>query len=248
MNTLKLLGLVGVFALGTSGCQSSASGQTPLLTKYGVGTVVHPVKAPPAVGGPYQCLSNVHVFGVNGCDPLCVANFNGLCAYLKQQGCNTHFAQLHSITDMAGQIRKIRATDPNAKVVLMGFSLGCNRICALAHQLKKEDIQIDLLVYLGADTMLSGSKSCPSNVSHVLNVRAHGYILTGGNLLNGADYPGAHNVKLDTRHLRLPSRPEVTNLVMEELLALTGGTTSPAVPASEAPASRAARMSPPPAR
>jgi hypothetical protein len=191
--------------------------------------LIHPLRATPEPGAPYQCLSSVHVFGVNGLDPVCIGNFNGLCAYLKEQGCNTYFAQLWSISDMAGRIKALRACDPNAKIVLMGYSLGCNRIRALANELKKDNIQIDLLVYLGGDMILSHSRSCPPNVCRTLNVRAHGFCLTGGDLLTGTNLPCARNVKVNCRHLKIPSRPEVAHLVLGELLALSGGpTTAPA--------------------
>lgn len=224
-------GLVALFALVGSGSFTRASAQTPLVNKYGVGTLIHPLRAKPSPGAPHQCLNSVHVFGVNGFDPLCLGNFNGLCSHLKDQGCSTHFAQLWSVTDMAGQIRTIRASDPNAKVVLMGYSLGANRVRALANELGREGVQIDLLVYLGGDMVRDPDKSSPANVSNVLNVRAHGLLITGGDLLNGADLPAARNVRLNTRHMKIPSRNETVDLVMGELFALTAQPASPAVPA-----------------
>lgn len=202
----------------------------PLVTNFGIGTILHPIQEPEHVPlpscynqGPCRCCKErVHIFAVNGLNPLCSGNFNGLCKYLREQGFeHTHFGQLYSCCWFSDEIRHLRQSDPDARIVLIGFSLGANSVKCIANRLNREGIKVDLLVYLVGDFVFNKPSSYPPNVERVLNVRAKGLVLTGGDLLcNGADIDGARNCKLECRHILVPSRRETLELMMEELLML----------------------------
>ena len=228
MNKLPKLFLIALCASAASQRPTNAG---PLLSKYGVGTVLHPVQEPSASSeaGPAGGADHVYVFAINGLDPLCIGNFNGLCAYMKEHGyANTHFEQLYTGMCIAERVREVRASDPLARIVLIGYSLGCNRVRCLSNRLNEDGTRVDLLVYVGGDFIINSPRSHPKNVAQVLNVRAHGFVLTGWDLLmNGSDLPGATNRKLDTGHLQAPSRRETLSLLMDNLASLSNTPASP---------------------
>jgi hypothetical protein len=209
----------------------------PLVTHFGLGTWMHPIQDAEVVvagrnsdtAGPDR-RDHVHIFAVNGFNPLCLGNFNGLCDCLRKHGFeHTHFAQFYTCRDFPVQIRRIRQEDPQARIVLIGFSIGCNTVRKQANDLARDGTPVDLLVYLVGDYLNNSSYTFPNNVGRLVNVRAKGIVLTGGDLFfNGADIDGARNYKLDTRHILVPSRRETVSLVLEELIALTATPAEPA--------------------
>jgi len=214
-----------------AGCAAPGPGKpVALVNDVGTGTFLHPIQRPETVTYPPSCRErpelcrkdHVYIFGVNGLNPLCVGNFNGLLAYFREQGFeHSYFAQLYTSIGIGDEIRKIRRADPDAKIVLMGFSAGCNVAKLIANGLREDDTRVDLLVYVVGDMIWDTPGSSPPNVGRVVNIRAKGLVLTGGDWgLNGADLTGARNHKLECRHILTPSRRETLALMMEELLAL----------------------------
>src|SRR6266852_394935 len=62
---------------------------------------------------------------VNALDPLQLANLNGMTGYLRRLGFpQTHFEPLLGYRATRRHIREIRQSDPEAKIVLVGYSLG----------------------------------------------------------------------------------------------------------------------------
>ncbi len=223
--TLRVIGVLLAAALLLGSTQAE-----PLATRNRMGEFLHPIQEPQQLRYPDCYLQNlcpcrkerVHIFGVNGLDPTCRANFNGLCRYFKSQGFeNAHFGQLYTSHTFVQKIRQIRQDDPHARLVFLGFSLGCNNVRTLANQFEQEGIRIDLLIYLGGDFIHNSQRSYPDNVCRVLNITAHGSMYSGGDLFfKGADIDGARNYRLATRHYLIPSRKETVALIMEELLYL----------------------------
>lgn len=214
-------------ALAGAGCATPWRPE-PLVSEFGIGHLIHPVEpperipCPPAVAnGTAVCQpERVHVFAINGLNPLCLGNFNGMCGYLRERGfVNTHFGQPYTCFWFPDEIREVRARDPRAKIVLVGFSWGANIARSMAHRLGDEGITVDLLVYLVGDTIWNTDYSHPPNVRRIVNVRGRGLVLLGG-LCDGAELDGARNEYIDCRHILAPSRPETIALMMEELLAL----------------------------
>jgi hypothetical protein len=201
----------------------------PLVKDLGLGQLIHPLEEPDHIVYPSVCRErpdpcgkdHVYVFAINGLNPLCTGNFNGMCNYLEAQGFrNMYFGQPYTAFWFPAEIREIRARDPQAKIVLIGFSWGANCVRSLAHRLDDDGTPADLLVYLVGDTIWNTAYSRPANVQRIVNIRAQGLILLGGDLLfNGADIDGARNEKLECRHIQAPSRKETLTILMEELLA-----------------------------
>lgn len=229
---LRLLALG--LSLAGAGCAGTWRPE-PLATDFGIGHLIHPLEEPdprryqPVC--PEHCRKDhVYIFAVNGLNPLCLGNFNGMCGYLREQGFeHTYFAQPYTAFWFPDEIREIRDRDPEAKIVLIGFSWGANSVRSMAHRLADDGIRVDLLIYLVGDTIWNTPYSRPPNVCRIVNVRGEGLILLGG-LCDGADLDGARNERIDCRHILAPSRRETLELMMEELLALAcspGGTADP---------------------
>lgn len=200
----------------------------PFFAKFGTGTYLHPIQRPDHIplpdcygAGPCRCCKeHVYIFGVNGLNPMCLGNFNGMLNYFRDEGFhNTYFGQLYTSHVFCAKIREIRRCDPHARIVLIGFSWGANYVRKMAHHLADEGCRIDLLIYLVGDLVGNCDESRPANVDRIVNVRGKGLVLLGGDLFfNGADIDGAINHNLGCRHILAPSRREALSLVMHELM------------------------------
>lgn len=206
---------------------SHVSAYEPLVTHFGLGDIVHPMENVPAFPVPRdfdklcQCRKDhVHIFGVNGLNPLCTGNFNGLCQVIRRCGFeNTSFDQLYTCDDIPCRIRDIRRRNPEARIVLIGFSLGCNSVRSMANELNAEGVPIDLMIYIVGDFIRNTPYSQPNNVQRLVNIRSRGLVLSGGDLFfNGADLDRARNHKMTERHIVVPSRRETQELCVEEIL------------------------------
>jgi hypothetical protein len=217
--------VVGLCAVPTE----RARGFEPLFSKYGVGTLLNPLERPETIPVPphiHQNLhlskkDNIHIFGVNGLNPMCLGNFNGMCEFIREQGFpNVRFGQLYTAQEFFGDIRQIRKKDPTAKIVLIGYSFGADYVEAMANKFNKEGIAIDMVVYLVGDLIRDGEYSRPPNVGRIVNVRARGALLFGG-LIDGEELTGARNYKIDSRHIKVPSRAQTLSAVTGELIQLS---------------------------
>jgi len=166
---------------------------------------------------------HVYTFVVNGLDPLQLANLNGMTGYLRRLGFpQTHFEPLLGYRATRRHIREIHQSDPDAKIVLVGYSMGTLVVRRLANDLQREDIAVDRLVYLGGDFIRNTQGSRRSNVPVVVNIRGHGLIFSGYDLFfNGADIDNALNLRLHTRHFVLPSREQTMETLASELASLS---------------------------
>jgi hypothetical protein len=82
-------------------------------------------------------------------------------------------------------------------------------------------VPIDLLVYLGGDTIKDGDRSGPENVRRILNICGHGMILLGYDLfVCGEEIKGASNHRLDARHFLLPTRADAAELLVRYVVDL----------------------------
>lgn len=189
---------------------------------------VHAIGSPPAhlqescQAVPPEARDRVHLFAINGMDPLYLGNLNGLCGSMKQLGFrNVHCGQTWQTASIRDAICHIREQDAQARIAVLGFSAGANRARDLANDLNAKGIRIDLLVYLGGDTIDNTPASRPPNVGRVVNITGHGYLPRGGDLLyNGTDLDGAQNQRLNARHMLLPTRPETVETLATQMIAL----------------------------
>ena len=153
---------------------------------------------------------HVYTFIVNGADPFHLSNLNGVTGYLRRLGFpQTRLEPFRNARSAGQQIRAIRQSDPDAKIVLVGFSAAALFVRRLANDLEREGITLDALVYLSGDYVGNTPRSAPSNVGKVVNIRGHGLVFSGYDLFfNGADIDNAVNVKLDSRHIVVPSQAQ----------------------------------------
>jgi len=190
---------------------------------------IHPVQAPASLRDLCATTSaadrqHVHVFIVNGCDPFCLGNMNGLCAYVKSLGFSAEFGQMYSTRTVYRRAKQARAADPMARIVLMGYSLGANSVRTVAQWLEKDGVTVDLLYYLAADAVSDEAGTKPGNVARVVNVTGHGSPFFGGDaFITPVRITGAENIHLDAGHFAMPSQSAVVDSLVRELLTLAGG-------------------------
>jgi hypothetical protein len=163
--------------------------------------------------------SRVHVVLIDGFDPAHMCHFDSIVAKLHSWGYkNDHYYQWRESDEAADRIRAIRAEEPQARIVLVGYSRGSITARNVANAVQGEGIQIDLLVYLGADLLKDSPRNCPGNALHIVNVRGWGYLPLAGGLVHGADLAGAENYDLRTvAHRNLPTNPSWLDLLHTRL-------------------------------
>lgn len=173
--------LLAIVAVSISGCLGCLHPVTPSSEH---------LEPPPL---PQVCQQHVYIFFVTGLDPLDYANLNGVADYLHSLGYNsTYVGQMCHGNTFATEIRRIYHEDSDAHFVLIGFSFGANIVRNMANDLLHSDnIPIDLLVYLGGNTLEDVPESQPENVRKVYN------ILGVGCIWNGCWMPGAENLQID---------------------------------------------------
>jgi hypothetical protein len=171
---------------------------------------------------PAEARNHVYLFAINGMDPLYMANLNGLCGSMKQLGFrNVQCGSAWQTNTFRDAICRVREQDPQARVAVVGFSAGANRARQLANELNAKGVRVDLLMYVGGDTIDNTPASRPTNVGQLVNITGHGYLPRGGDLFyNGTDLVGAQNQRLNARHMLLPTRPETVETLATQMIVL----------------------------
>ncbi len=210
---------VGVLSLG---CASTRPGET-----------VHAVLpiAPPRAEVlnvsrqlPDGARDRVHVFLLNGADPVNFCDFRGLSHYVTALGYrNVTYGQMWDNARCEEAVRKLRRDDPQARVVLVGYSAGVYLVRDITRDLGRDGVQVDLLFYLGGDLLTNAPEDKPGNAARIVNVRGRGLVLLRGGAVNGADLDGCENrLFTDVAHRGLPSDPRVLEMLAGELAAVAG--------------------------
>jgi hypothetical protein len=211
-----------------SGCQAIKSGKT--ATSYPASAapaaVVAPAPdAPPAATAGLVPPSELHVFLINGADPLRIAGMGKLVERIKQSGYpNTHFAGWYEPGRVEREIRAIHRADPSARFALVGYSAGTYAAKGTAGRLVRDGIPVAMVGYIGGDYLRDTESTRLGGVGRVVNVTGDGYLLTGKNLLfNGTDVRGARNLRLaGTRHFDLPNHPSTFAALIDGLAEAAG--------------------------
>jgi hypothetical protein len=162
---------------------------------------------------PAPCRNHVHVFLIHGMDPLDLANLYGLTEYIQQLGyIKTHYGQLYHLWEFKKEIRQIHERDPQARFVLIGFSFGANTARELANAVKDDGILIDLLIYLGGNTLENTPPNQPEHCISIVN------ILAAGCIWNGCTMDRAENLHFtNVWHFGSPTHPRTRELLAREL-------------------------------
>lgn len=185
---------------------------------------LHPVE-PPAkehtaacAALPAPCRNHVYVFFIHGLDPLDYANLSGVRDYVQSLGfIKTYYGQLYHTAYFRKEICRIHQEDPEARFVLIGFSFGANMVRDVAQAVRDDDVFIDLLVYLGGNTLDNSPVDRPENCGHIVNILATGCVW------NGAQLDGATNLYYDgVWHFGSPSHLKTLQILADELAAVAG--------------------------
>jgi hypothetical protein len=121
---------------------------------------------------------------------------------------HSSFGQVYDFLYFEEEIRRIHREDPEARFVLVGFSLGANVIMDMTQSLLADDITIDLLVYLAGDTLRNTPECRPENARRILHITSASGVWLPGGLFDGAGLDGADNVWLeDVGHFDVPTHP-----------------------------------------
>ncbi|HEY7329611.1 MAG TPA: hypothetical protein VH592_18375 [Gemmataceae bacterium] len=205
----RRLGVIGLVVL------CLASGQGCLC-------FVHSLDVPPkehvavAEQIPAPCRNQVHIFLMQGLDPLDLANITGLTEYLNQLGyIKTHYGQFFHQWSFRKEMRAIHKADPDARFVVIGFSLGSLMACQLANAVKKDGLPVDALIYLGGFVLDYAHDIQPDNAAYIANILSAGY------LIKGPKMDRAENIRCtNVWHFGLPTHPQTRELLARELAAV----------------------------
>jgi hypothetical protein len=179
----------------------------------------HPVPPPPPerAGQCLQfhedCRNHVHVFLIHGMDPFDFANLEGVRDYVQALGfIKTHYGQLYHTWKFRDEVKQLHADDPDARFVLIGFSFGANMVRNLANAVRDDGVTIDLLVYLGGNTLENVPDDRPDHCLQIVN------ILAAGCIWNGATLDGAQNYHFtNVWHFGSPTHPQTLEILAREL-------------------------------
>jgi hypothetical protein len=204
---------------------------------------LHPIKPDADTSGCQHiarcCCEHVYIFLMNGLDPVNYGNLTGLRDYLQNQGMTkTYYGQIYHVWSFEKEIRRIHRDDPDARFVLIGFSLGANLVDSMARSVQPDGVTIDLMVFLsGNHPVYPMPKDQPPNVARVVNVLASGLMASRG------DRSWAENLRLSgTMHFDSPTDPRTLEALSRELAAV-----AQMVPVSEQlPPVRSREEAPPP--
>jgi hypothetical protein len=156
---------------------------------------------------------HVYVFFVHGMDPCDCANMTGLRDYIQSLGFSkTYYGQMFHTWHFETEVAKIHKEDPEARFVLVGFSFGANFVRDICQSANKEGISVDLLVYLGGNTLSDCPKDQPENACRILN------ILASGCIWNGDTMQHAENIQeTGVWHFGSPTHPHTLETLANEL-------------------------------
>jgi hypothetical protein len=164
---------------------------------------------------------HIHVFLINGLDPLSSGNFRGVAEQVRRLGFqHVNYGQMYNQPSMRREVIRIHQQDSQAKFVVVGYSFGANLAASLTRAVQTDGVAIDLLVYLAGDTMSNSPKNRPENARRIINITAHGCVfLLGGVVWQGEDLDGANNLRLTgASHGDVPTHEQTMQLLVEGLV------------------------------
>jgi hypothetical protein len=159
---------------------------------------------------------HVHIIFVGGADWCDWANITGVREYLAELGfCQSHMAQCYHLVNALLDVKRVHKEDPDARFVLVGFSLGANMVSTITRCVKDDGIPIELLVYCGGNSLCNKPRDQPDNARHIANILATGWVF------NGAQLDRAENIsEPDVFHFGTPAHPRTVALLVHHLAAI----------------------------
>jgi hypothetical protein len=162
-------GLFAILVAGGSGCLNC----------------FNPVPAPPPeMAGPCHAMPphvrrHVHVFLMNGVDPLGAGNLSGLRDHVQRLGfTQTYYGQFYHESWLEREMLRVHQDDPDGRFVLIGYGWGARTLQTLGQKLAVAGAAVDVLLALDVsaeDMTLEGpfavqmlpAPSRPETVAHV---------------------------------------------------------------------------------
>jgi hypothetical protein len=136
--------------------------------------------------------------------------------YVEELGfCKPKVASHYWRWSYQNDIRCIHRRDPEARFVLVGYSIGGSVVLSMARALEKDSIFIDLLVYIDAHSFIHSFKTRPANVGKIVSINSTGWFLPG------KCHPGEECHSVDTFfHLAIPHQEKTLHTLARELTEL----------------------------
>ncbi len=175
-------------------------------------TVVETCRSCEAV--PDACREHVYIFLLHGLDPFDCSNLSGVRDYLVNMGFkNTYYGQFWSgCTSFQDQITEIDHCDPEARIVVIGFSLGATMARLLCETLLEETVSVHLLVYLDGKGLCDFQCKPDRKKPQIINVVAPSLVWSAPHF----DY--AENVDIDGRwHFGTATHPKTLEALCRQL-------------------------------
>jgi hypothetical protein len=158
----------------------------------------------------------VYIFAINGLTvlPHMCGSLNRLGEPIQGQGfrkprVGSHYWRWRFQTE----IRRIHRHDPQARFVLIGYSIGGGVVRSMARALEADGIPIALVLYVDAHSVVNDLHERPANVCRVVNILSTSVCLRGRVLAGAAEnyqVPG-------TWHLGVPRHDATLGLLAREL-------------------------------
>jgi hypothetical protein len=219
----RLLGVLLLIGIGWLAMLGTAKASFP------PGSWMHPLR-PTRPEMMAQCLTlpaearnHVHIIIMNGIDPGNLCNGWALYDYARSLGyCNVYYGQMWDRWRYENKIRAIRCSDPDARIVLLGYSAGTFIVRSMANSLQTDGTRIDLLIYLGSDLIYNSPRNHPANVCRAVNIRGWGVVFLAGGCIRGTELNGCENYNVGVvRHACLPTNQGVLEHLTHELAVVT---------------------------
>ena len=142
----------------------------------------------------------------------------GMAHFLETAGFpNVYYTSQWAAHEYVDRICEIKAADPRARVVLIGYSMGVRFARKLARQVKERGITIDMMICLDIFAFNHNPEYSPDDAAQIVNIITEPRLgIFGSELL-----PGARNYQfLGIRHVKVPTDPKILERVLEELRTL----------------------------
>jgi pimeloyl-ACP methyl ester carboxylesterase len=197
---------------------------------------VNPIPPPPPAvqetnqSIPKEARDHVYIFFINGLDPVYLGNLIGLRDYVQSLGYSrTYFGQAFHALWFAREIRRLRQEDAEARIAVVGFSLGTNVGRGLAQALQEEGVSLDLLVCLSSNNLIDFSHERPANVARYIDI-----LVQSQEVPPEDPFTERYNL-LDCWHFGAPAHPATREVLQRELALLASSVPLPAAPLPPAP-------------
>jgi hypothetical protein len=191
-----------------------------LLPAAGCLTFVHPIDqttvptCQTCQTVPDDCKEHVYIFLMHGLDPFDCCNLSGVHKYLVEMGFkNTYYGQFWSgCTSFEDKIKEIDHCDPEARIVVVGFSLGATMARILCQTLLEHTVTVHLLVYLDGKGLCDLHCKAERKKPKIINVVAPSLVWSAPHF----DY--AENIDIKgVWHFGSGTHPETLDALCREL-------------------------------